>query len=152
MAEPPPRRHPVPKIFTLGANLNRSGPVSAFPSNGVERILVVDDDADIRETITDILRDEGYAVDAVSDGYEALAYLRSQPAPCLVLLDLMMPGMTGEELVRALQTLPDAPEVSIAVVSAARDVEESAQRMKAVAYLQKPITLDGLLGLVSTHC
>lgn len=115
------------------------------------RILVVEDDLDIRETVTEILREEGYAVDAVGDGLEALDYLRRQPAPRLVLLDLMMPGMNGEDLVRVLRNSPGLADIPVAVVSAARDLEERAEKMKAVAFLQKPISLAGLLALVEAH-
>jgi CheY-like chemotaxis protein len=115
------------------------------------RILVVEDDLDIRETVTEILREEGYEVDAVGDGLEALDYLRTQPAPRLVLLDLMMPGMNGEDLVRVLRGSPSLAGIPVAVVSAARDLEERAEKMKAVAFLQKPITLAGLLALVEAH-
>lgn len=59
-------------------------------------VLIVDDDADIRETLSDFLQDEGYDVAAVGDGAQALAFLRSGVAlPCLILLDLMMPVMDG---------------------------------------------------------
>jgi CheY-like chemotaxis protein len=115
------------------------------------RILVVDDDVDIRETVAEILRDEGYPVDAVADGLEALDYLRTRPSPRLVLLDLMMPGMNGEDLVKVLRGTPTLAETRIAVVSAARDLRERAEEMKAVAFLQKPITLDRLLALVERH-
>lgn len=117
-----------------------------------DRILVVDDDVDIRETMADVLRDEGYPVDAVANGFEALEYLKSRPSPCLVLLDLMMPGMNGEDLVQVLRSTPDLSEVRVAVVSAARDVRERAEKMNAVAFLQKPISLDRLLDLVQAHC
>lgn len=123
-----------------------SKPIAAQP-----RILVVEDDLDIRETVTEILREEGYAVDAVENGMEALDYLRRQPAPRLVLLDLMMPGMSGEDLVRVLRGSPGLADIPVAVVSAARDLEERAEKMKAVAFLQKPISLAGLLALVEAH-
>lgn len=126
--------------------------VASKPIAGAQpRILVVEDDLDIRETVTEILREEGYAVDAVGDGLEALDYLRRQPAPRLVLLDLMMPGMNGEDLVRVLRGSPTLADIPVAVVSAARDLEERAEKMKAVAFLQKPISLAGLLALVEAH-
>jgi len=117
----------------------------------LRRILVVDDDVDIRETVAEILRDEGYPVDAVGDGLEALDYLRTRPSPRLVLLDLMMPGMNGEDLVKVLRETPTLADTRIAVVSAARDVRERAEEMKAVAFLQKPISLERLLALVERH-
>lgn len=115
------------------------------------RILVVDDDVDIRETLAEILRDEGYPVDVVGDGLEALDYLRTHPSPRLVLLDLMMPRMNGEDLVKILRGTPTLAQTRVAVLSAARDLRERAEEMKAVAFLQKPITLERLLALVQLH-
>jgi CheY-like chemotaxis protein len=124
---------------------------SKLSAGAQPRILVVEDDLDIRETVTEILREEGYAVDAVGDGLEALDYLRRNPPPRLVLLDLMMPGMNGEDLVRVLRGSPALADIPVAVVSAARDLQERAAKMKAVAFLQKPISLAGLLALVEAH-
>jgi CheY-like chemotaxis protein len=61
----------------------------------VKRILVVDDDPDIRETITELLQEEGYVVTAAAHGGEALSALRADPTVGLILLDLMMPIMDG---------------------------------------------------------
>ena len=58
-------------------------------------ILVVEDDFDVRESITDALEDEGYLVAGACDGFEALAWLRSHAAPSLILLDWMMPHCDG---------------------------------------------------------
>jgi CheY-like chemotaxis protein len=58
-------------------------------------VLVVDDDASNRETLVEVLETEGYLVETVADGLEALEYLRRAPAPDVILLDLMMPRMDG---------------------------------------------------------
>src|SRR5262245_22499124 len=58
-------------------------------------ILIVDDDSDLRETIREVLDDEGYETAAAGNGAEALAWLREAPLPALILLDLMMPLMDG---------------------------------------------------------
>ena len=64
-----------------------------------EFILVVDDDAEIRESLSDLLSDEGHRVRAAANGKEALELLRQTPAPCMILLDLMMPVMNGWQFV-----------------------------------------------------
>src|SRR5579862_4602951 len=58
-------------------------------------ILIVDDDPDIRDSLKEVLEDEGYEVNGVANGREALDYLRKSPRPCVILLDLMMPVMDG---------------------------------------------------------
>jgi CheY-like chemotaxis protein len=65
------------------------------------RVLVVDDDDDIRETLAELLRDEGYVVQEASSGVPALAVLRVSRVRLVVLLDLQMPGMDGRQVLRA---------------------------------------------------
>ena len=61
------------------------------------RVLVIDDDWAIRETVGEVLHDAGYQVVCASNGREALDYLRQGPVPCMILLDLMMPVMDGHQ-------------------------------------------------------
>src|SRR5215813_9507743 len=67
-------------------------------------VLIVDDDADIRETLQYVLRDAGYAIVEVADGEDALDVLRATPYHAVVLLDLLMPGMDGREVLDILQS------------------------------------------------
>ncbi len=62
------------------------------------RVLVVDDDNSIRELLRMVLEEDGYVVEEAADGAAALARLRANPAPAVVLLDLTMPGMNGFEM------------------------------------------------------
>jgi CheY-like chemotaxis protein len=107
------------------------------------RILVVDDDPDIRAALEDALSVSGYEVVAARNGSEALQRLRSSRCD-LVLLDLMMPVMTGWEFRD--EQLRDATvaDVPVIVISAAR----SPAPIDAAAYLPKPFDLDRLLELV----
>ena len=81
-------------------------------------ILVVDDDPDIRDSLREVLEDEGYGTSCVANGREALDFLRSGKRPCVILLDLMMPVMDGwqflEEQKRdpALAAIPVLNEMS----------------------------------------
>jgi CheY-like chemotaxis protein len=113
-------------------------------------VLVVDDDGDIRDTLAELLESEGYEVAVAAHGEEALAYLRSAPAPRLILLDLMMPVMNGFEF-RAEQ-LRDARLAAIPVVVITAGRPSNASSLNAKAVLTKPLGMFELLALVSDHC
>jgi two-component system chemotaxis response regulator CheY len=66
----------------------------------VKRVLVVEDDADIRSAVALVLEEEGYAIDEASDGMGALDRLNRDPLPNVILLDLMMPGMDGASFLK----------------------------------------------------
>jgi CheY-like chemotaxis protein len=114
------------------------------------RILLVEDDTGIRETVVECLASEGYAVDAVANGADALAWLGREPPPDLVVLDLVMPVMNGAELlgrIRADARIADLPVVlmTAAMPSSALPIP------KADAVLSKPFELDALLDTVARH-
>lgn len=112
-------------------------------------ILVVDDDAGIRELITDTLSDEGYAVVTAPDGAAALVML-DEWQPSLILLDLLMPLMDGDEFLRRYHERPGA-HVPVVVFSASGPgrIARAAAQVEADAFLAKPFDLDDLLGLVT---
>ena len=109
-------------------------------------VLVVEDDRDLRETVADVLRDEGYAVEEAADGQVALEKLQSGLRPCLVLLDLMMPVLSGWEVIARLQE--KELRVPLCVVSAA--AERAPSHVGCV--LKKPIEMQHLLDVVAQHC
>lgn len=82
-------------------------------------ILVVDDEADVREAIRETLEYDGYMAVEAANGLEALQYLRNHPAPCLVLLDLMMPVMSGFDFLHEVSRDATLRSISILIVSAA---------------------------------
>jgi len=108
------------------------------------RVLVVDDDPDILDALSEILEVEGYQVDRARNGREALQRLE-QKLPDLVLLDLMMPVMDGWEFARSLG--PDA-RPPIIVLSADRNVSLKAREIGALGWLAKPFELSELLAAV----
>ena len=121
-------------------------------SGGGDGVLVVDDDADIRETILVILHRHGYAADVASDGVEALDRLHAGGAlPSLILLDLMMPRMNGEEFRAAQLADPRLAKVPVVVLSGARGVDELSRRI-GVEVLAKPFELSTLLEIVKRYC
>jgi CheY-like chemotaxis protein len=116
------------------------------------RLLLVEDDDDIRVDLCALLHDRGYRVSAVRNGLEALEYLRSSEAPQLILLDLMMPGMDGWQL--RIELLKDKrwAAIPILLLSGAGGLVTEAAALGAVAFLNKPFKVNQLLGLVQQHC
>lgn len=110
-----------------------------------DTVLIVDDDDGIRRSLARLLRLEGYATAEASNGMEALEYLRSHPAPRLILLDLMMPLMNGWQFSEAKQRDPALSKIPVAVISASREMPNAAASIPAVAYLEKPFDLEDLL-------
>ena len=81
-------------------------------------ILVVDDDADIRHSLTEILVDEGYAALTAGNGSEALSLIRANHPPSLIVLDLMMPIMDGYEFLAEQQRDGELAHIPVVVVTA----------------------------------
>jgi DNA-binding NtrC family response regulator len=108
------------------------------------RILIVDDEANARMALAELLRDEGYAVETAADGFKALPKL-DDFAPDLVLTDLKMPGMDGLELMR--KAREDDPERVVVLMTAFGSVDTAVAAMRegAADYLTKPINLDELV-------
>jgi len=112
-----------------------------------ERVLAVDDDADILETLSEILELEGFLVTRARNGEEALAELTRAPVD-LVLLDLVMPVMNGWEFSRRLPLRPEGDRPPVLVVSADRNVAQKARETGAVGWVGKPFDLDALLARI----
>jgi two-component system chemotaxis response regulator CheY len=114
------------------------------------RILVVEDDDEIRSVTVDALADEGYAVDQAVDGAAALDCAAAAP-PDLILLDMRMPILSGWDFVREYRGRPGT-HAPIVVMSAASDTEARAAEVDADGVLIKPFDLDVLLDTVARHC
>lgn len=120
-------------------------------------VLIVEDDADTRELLASLLSTEGFHTVAAEDGLEALHLLRTvrrraPNVPCLVLLDLTMPRLGGNEFRRAQLGDPTVASVPVAVISGASDLEKRAEALGAVATLTKPIDFEALLEIVRRYC
>jgi two-component system response regulator CpxR len=117
-------------------------------------ILIAEDNEDIRETIEETLRSAGYEVFAEKDGKEALKRLKTMKSPTLVLLDLMMPVMSGWEFLDAQKAdavLAPHQIVTISAVSATKSLEDHAP-LDTAGSLQKPLSLEPLLKTVQQFC
>jgi two-component system chemotaxis response regulator CheY len=111
-------------------------------------ILVVDDDPDILEALSEILEAEGFEIRRARNGKEALERLEPDP-PRLILLDLMMPVMDGWEFAQRMRQKPQAiSSIPLIVLSADRNVGSKASDIGAVGHLAKPFELNDLLELV----
>ena len=120
-------------------------------------VLIVEDDSNTREMLASFLAREGFHTVAAEDGLEALHLLRTvrrraPRTPCLVLLDLTMPRLGGQEFRRAQLGDPTVASVPVAVISGAIDLERRAQDLGAVASVAKPIDFDRLREVVRRYC
>lgn len=109
-------------------------------------ILIIDDDASISEMLSEALENEGYTVSKAYSGTEAMMFL-SQSQPDLVLLDLMLPGLSGEEL------LPHIKDIPVMVVSAKADIADKVGLLLggAVDYITKPFNMQELLARITVQ-
>src|ERR671936_1540746 len=108
-----------------------------------ERVLVVDDEPEIRDVVAMLLGSEGYRVTTAANGAVALERVGREPFD-LVLLDMRMPVMDGWSFARAYRSQP-GPHAPIVVLTAAQDAAERAAQIDADGYLGKPFDLDDLL-------
>jgi CheY-like chemotaxis protein len=116
-------------------------------------VLVVDDDPDIRETLELILAKHGHTVRCASDGQSALDKLRQgRDLPCVILLDLMMPGMNGFQFHDALTAEPALSGVPIVVITGAGGELEARARSFSSVVLRKPFELGAMLNAIGKHC
>lgn len=113
-------------------------------------ILIIDDDAAILEMLREFLWSEGYDAIPVSMGSAAVARAIASP-PGLILLDLMMPEMSGWQVIAALRAAPETRSVPVILLSARRDLAAAAHDLDVVTYLEKPFELDELLALVARY-
>jgi CheY-like chemotaxis protein len=110
-------------------------------------VLIVEDEADLRESLQEFLEDEGFAVVTASNGAEALGLLETEALPCLMILDLIMPVISGNELFERMKK--DARFCSIPVLVSTSDPSRAP---RGVPVMKKPVDFDRLLGVVRQHC
>ena len=115
------------------------------------RVLVVEDDRDIREAVREILEDHAYEPVEAENGAVALEVLRAgQPDPCLILLDVMMPVMDGFQFRAEQEKDPSLSAIPVVLFTAHAAVTPSS--VGAVGVLQKPLDFDRLLKLLEEYC
>jgi CheY-like chemotaxis protein len=120
-------RWPMTRIYLSGTEKAEQGMTQGVEKaqNGTREhpraasILIVEDDAAIRDALADGLHAEGFVVTVARDGAEALELIE-QAAPSLILLDLMMPRMTGWQLMEEMRKSPALHDIPVVIVTAAR--------------------------------
>jgi CheY-like chemotaxis protein len=115
------------------------------------RVLVADDDLDLRESLRLALELNGHEVDEARNGQEALERLASEP-PCVILLDLMMPIMDGWQFRRRQLADPVLAAIPVVVISAMPAELQRAHELAAQRIFIKPFDYDELLETVATIC
>ena len=119
-----------------------------IPSMPPRRILIIDDDAEVRAGIRDLVIQQGFTADCAKDGTEALACLRGSQRPSLIFLDLTMPGMSGWEFRRAQLSDPRLASIPVVVTTGHPEYGEDMVSLRASGHLQKPIRPEEVLGVL----
>lgn len=117
-------------------------------------ILVIDDDLGIRDMVTDVLASDDInvnTIDSVTDLDELVKHV-TDLHPCVILLDLWLPGITGEEIVRAIKGSDSTKNFPVILMSAHKSTDEIAQNTGANGSLRKPFDIDELEKLINQYC
>lgn len=109
----------------------------------MSKILIVEDEQDISMMLQEYLADLGYETESVSDGQQAVENVRSSP-PDLIIMDLMLPRLTGGEAAHMLRSEPETSAIPILAISGVSDAEELADILAVDAVLIKPFDLNAL--------
>lgn len=118
---------------------------------GQKTVLIVEDDAPIREVLTEILELDGYSVQTACNGEEGLAKLSQGPVPDLILLDLMMPVKDGFAFRAEQSRHPAWSSIPVIVLSANANLESRVNALGNIAFMKKPVDLDVVLEMVRRH-
>jgi DNA-binding response OmpR family regulator len=120
-------------------------------SEQVPYILVVEDDVEIAETLCETLTEEGYAVSAVGDGGAAFDWIDKNGPPSLVLLDLTLPRVSGEQFLVRRKTIETLAAVPVIVFTAGPMEAKQAVELGAIAYFRKPLDYDTFIAMVKRY-
>lgn len=115
-------------------------------------VLIVEDDTDLRDALSQILEEEGYRVSPAEHGLDALERLRDGKKPCLILLDLTMPVMNGWQFRAEQRQDPELASIPVVVISAGANLADQLVPLGVQDYLRKPIQLGQLLATVRRYC
>jgi CheY-like chemotaxis protein len=137
-----PQAPAVPNAGPAPARSPDEAPTRPSPAAG--RVLVVDDDAEIRASVADLLRDAGYLVQEAADGAAAIRAVVTT-APDLVLLDIEMPGLSGVEALRTIRAVAPAARVVMLTGNSDSELARSALAFGAFDYIPKPFEPSHLL-------
>jgi len=118
------------------------------PPNPTHTVLIVEDEEDLRELMREALLMRGYCVVTAEEGTDALRKIDDLGPPCVILLDLLMPGMNGWEFFDKVRERPELSSVPVIIhSSAAARAPAGATRV-----LQKPLAFERLVSIVAEYC
>ena len=115
-------------------------------------VLIVEDDEDTRTSLAALIERRGFGVATAAKGEDALEALKADGSPQLIILDLMLPGMSGWQVRVECLSQAELALTPVVLLSALNDVEQHAKILGAVDYLRKPIDLDKLYDLLDAYC
>ena len=115
-----------------------------------KKVLIIDDDPDICQSVIDVLEIKGYHPVATSGGQQGIEYLKSMlEQPCVILLDIIMPVATGRQVMDFLKQDPLFAHIPVIVFSEFAGVADS---VRSVAFVPKPIEMKSLINAVKAFC
>jgi CheY-like chemotaxis protein len=134
-----------------GDTANTEIPAGSRAARDPGRVLVVDDDEMSRILITRYLEKAGYSVRQAACGEEALAAVREDPPPALVVLDVVMPGTSGLEVCRRIKRAPETASIPVVLLTGLERADERSEAMEAGAddFLRKPVSRRHLIERLS---
>lgn len=115
-------------------------------------VMLVEDDADLREELAFFIESRGPRVVNAEHGLDALEKLEQIAPPCLIIVDLMMPVMDGWRLRAELLARPALASIAVVLLSGIADLEAEAKSLDVVGYLRKPLDLAALCRVIDEHC
>jgi hypothetical protein len=138
------------KTIRGGTAAARTRPLDGLPDTaiGVKNILVVDDDESIRELLTQELQSQGYSVETAKNGVEAIKSIK-ESRPHLIILDVMMPEMSGFDVAAVIKGDPATADVPVIILSVVENSERG-RRLGVDRYLTKPINKELLFNDIKT--
>jgi CheY-like chemotaxis protein len=112
------------------------------------QILIVDDEDDTAQAVSELLSRHGFDVEHASNGLAGLEYLRAHGRPAMILLDWSMPLMNGGQMMQAMQAEPEWRNIPVVLFTADPDARNRALELRAAGYLKKPCAAFDLLTIV----
>lgn len=116
------------------------------------KVLIVDDDFDLRDTLAEVLQDEGFETATAANGVEALDYLRTHEPPGVILLDWMMPRMNGADFRKHQLEDPALAQIPVVLLTANARIEQMKAQIGVADFLAKPVKLNHLLEVLERYC
>lgn len=115
-------------------------------------VLIIDDDDDIRQGLRDLLSLDGYGTAEARDGGAGLAYLRSQPAPGVILLDWNMAPIGGAGFLAEFSRDENLAVIPLVLLTADAGAEAKARQLGLSSFLTKPIDIQRLMAIAAQYC